>query len=46
MPSEEIPLVKDEDGKSASGTFSCSSVVGTILYLDDNTSPNIDYAMN
>ena len=31
-PSEAKPLVKDEDGEEASGTFSYSSVVGMLLY--------------
>ena len=45
-PSEAKPLVKDEDGEEASGTFSYSSVVGMLLYLLGHTHPEINYAVN
>ena len=32
-PAESTPLVKDNDGEAACGSFSYSSVVGVLLYL-------------
>ena len=45
-PSEDKPLVKDEDGQAANGVFSYASVVGMLLYLSGHTRPNIAYAVN
>ena len=45
-PAEANPLVKDEDGPSASGDFNYASVVGMLLYLAGHSRPDIAYAVN
>ena len=45
-PPETNPLVKDENGEQASGMFSCSSIVGLILYMSENTRPDVSLAVN
>jgi hypothetical protein len=44
-PSESKPLVKDINGKSASGAFSYSSIMGMLLYLSGHTCPDITLAV-
>ncbi len=45
-PSESKPLVKDDNGNSASGAFRYSSIVGMLLYLSRHTCPDITFAVN
>ena len=45
-PSDQRPLVKDDDGKPPSGMFSYSRVVGMLLYLSGHTCPDISFAVN
>ena len=45
-PSEAKPLVKDENGKPASGMFGYSSIVGMLLYLYGDTIPDFYLAVN
>ena len=45
-PAESSPLVKNAEGKLASGAFSYSSVVEMLLYLSGHSRPNIAYAVN
>lgn len=46
MPAEANPLVKDEDCKAAYGNFSYSSLVGIILYIYGNISPDVAFFVN
>ncbi len=43
---ESKSLVKNINGKSASGAFSQSSVVGMLLYLYGHTCPDITFGVN
>ena len=45
-PSESKPLVKNVNGKLATGTFSYISVVGMLLYLSRHSRPIITFAVN
>ena len=45
-PAKATPLVKDECGDEASGTFSYISVIGMLLYLSGHSCPDITYAVN
>ena len=45
-PCMKAPLVKDEDGDPPDGSFSYSSVVGMLLYLANNTRPDLAYSVH
>jgi len=45
-PCLKAPLVKDEDGDPASGSFSYPSVVGMLLYLSGHSRPGIAYSVS
>ena len=45
-PAESSLLVKYNNGKSASGTFSYRSVVGMLLYFSGHTRPDVAHTMN
>jgi hypothetical protein len=45
-PLESKQLVKDINGKLASGFFSYSCVMGMLLYLSGHTRPDITFAVN
>ena len=46
MPSEDKPLIKYDNGELTSGMFSYISVVGMLLYLSGNTSPDVFLGVN
>ena len=45
-PTGYVPLVKNEDGVPASGSFKYSSVERIMIYLSGHTCPDIDFAVN
>ena len=40
-PAGSVPLVKNEDGVHASGSFNYSSIIGILIYLSGHTRPYI-----
>ena len=45
-PSDDKPLVKDENSEPASRMFSYGSVVGMLLYISGHTRPDVSLAIN
>ena len=45
-PAGSVPLVKNEDDVTVSGSFNYSNIVGMIFYLYGHTCPEIEFSVN